>query len=115
MTTDANSSTGIRPPALTRRSKANSGAAVLTAPSKSDTVIKLLLRTRGATPPELIAVSGWQAHSVRAFLSGLRKKGRVIVREARKSGEFSYRIEIAQAAQPPETAVARSAADTANT
>jgi hypothetical protein len=54
--------------------------------SKSDTVIKLLLRSKGATPLELIAATDWQAHSVRAFLSGLRKKGRVLVREARKSG-----------------------------
>ena len=60
--------------------------------SKADTVIKLLLRTKGATAVELIAATGWQPHSVRAFLSGLRKKGRVIVREARKSGEFAYRI-----------------------
>jgi hypothetical protein len=60
--------------------------------SKSDTVIKLLLRAKGATPVELIAATDWKAHSVRAFLSGLRKKGRAITREARKSGEFAYRI-----------------------
>ena len=63
-----------------------------TTPSKSATVIKLLLRARGATPVELSAATAWQAHSVRAFLSGLRKQGRVIVRDARKSGELAYRI-----------------------
>lgn len=60
--------------------------------SKSDTVIKLLQRAKGATPVELVAATEWQPHSVRAYLSGLRKKGRVLVREARKSGEFAYRI-----------------------
>ena len=63
--------------------------------SKSDTVIKLLLRAKGATPVELIAATDWQPHSLRAFLSGVRKKGRVIVREARKNGEFAYRIVVA--------------------
>ncbi len=87
---------GAAPP---KRSPASSSAT----PSKSDTVIKLLLRARGATPLELIAATDWQAHSVRAFLSGLRKKGRTIVREARKGGEFAYRIVIAHApaASPP--------------
>nr|WP_295661351.1 DUF3489 domain-containing protein [Polymorphobacter sp.] len=60
--------------------------------TKSDTVIKLLLRAKGATPAELIAATGWQPHSLRAFLSGLRKKSRSIVRETRKSGEGTYRI-----------------------
>lgn len=64
-------------------------------PRKSDTVIKLLLRAKGATSLELIAATDWQAHSVRAFLSGLRKKGRVLVREARKSGDLAYRIKAA--------------------
>ena len=63
--------------------------------TKSDTVIKLLLRGKCATPTELIAATDWQPHSLRAFLSGLRKKGRNIVREARKGGGFAYRIVVA--------------------
>ena len=63
--------------------------------TKSDTVIKLLLRGKCATPTELIAATDWQPHSLRAFLSGLRKKGRSIVREARKGGGFAYRIVVA--------------------
>ena len=98
MTTDtettADTTTGT--PARARRAKASSAASTAAtappAPSKSDTVIKLLLRAKGATPMELIAATGWQAHSLRAFLSGLRKKGRSIVRDARKTGEFAYRI-----------------------
>ena len=68
--------------------------------SKSDTVIKLLLRTKGATPTELIAATDWQPHSLRAFLSGLRKKGWVIVRESRKGGGFAYRIVVATTGEP---------------
>ena len=63
-------------------------------PSNSAAMIKLLSRAKGATPTELMASTGWQAHSIRAFLSGLRRKGRPIFREARKSGEICYRIDI---------------------
>ena len=66
--------------------------------SKPDTVIKLLLRAKGATPIELMAATDWQPHSLRAFLSGLRKKGRVIAREERKGGGFAYRIVTERAA-----------------
>lgn len=90
---------------LIRARRANTRASVSARPatpasaatSKSDTVIKLLLRAKGASPLELIAATDWQAHSVRAFLSGLRKKGRVLAREARKSGEFAYRIVVPSA------------------
>lgn len=62
------------------------------APTKSATVLKLLSRARGATAAELGEPTGWQPHSVRAYLSGLRKKGVTLVREARKTGETAYRI-----------------------
>ena len=61
-------------------------------PSKTATVIKLLSRVRGATLGEMTAATSWQAHSVRAYLSGLRKKGHVLIRESRKSGESAYRL-----------------------
>ena len=73
-------------------SAARSAAIATAGPTKSDTVIKLLMRAKGATPTELIAATDWQAHSVRAFLSGLRKKGRTLVREPRKNGDPAYRI-----------------------
>ena len=106
MTTDtettADTATGA--PARVRRAKASSAASTTAntaqpAPSKSDTVIKLL-RARGATPMELIAATDWQAHSARAFLSRLRKKGRTIVREASKTGDFAYRIVIVPSVDP---------------
>jgi Protein of unknown function (DUF3489) len=59
---------------------------------KSALVQKLLFRTRGATLAEMEEATGWQSHSVRAFLTGIRKKGLVLVREARKDGVSAYRI-----------------------
>lgn len=60
--------------------------------SKSTAVIKLLTRARGATVAEMQVATSWQPHSVRAYLSGLRKAGRALDKEERKSGETSYRL-----------------------
>lgn len=61
---------------------------------KKDLVMSLLAREEGATLPELMASTGWQAHSVRGFISGtLRKKlGITVEHSERKEGEPSYRI-----------------------
>ena len=61
-------------------------------PTKTATVCKLLSRPRGATVPEIMTVTSWQNHSVRAFFTGLRKKGQLLVREERTSGELAYRL-----------------------
>lgn len=95
MTTDSAIPTVTTKP-RTRAAKTTAATPPTAAKStKSDTVIKLLLRAKGATSIELIAATDWQPHSLRAFLSGLRKKGRVIVREERKSGGYAYRIVVA--------------------
>lgn len=60
--------------------------------TKSATVTKLLSRNRGATLAEIMAATNWQPHSTRAFLTGLRKKGAALLKEARRDGETSYRI-----------------------
>ena len=60
--------------------------------SKSDSVTKLLRRAKGATIAEMQEATSWQPHSVRAFLSGLRKKGSAVAKEQRKSGETAYRL-----------------------
>ena len=78
--TDIGSTPAATPPAAPKPS------------SKSATVLKLLSRVRGATAAELGEPTGWQPHSVRAYLTGLRKKGLTIVREKRKTGETAYRI-----------------------
>ena len=55
------------------------------------TMLKLLRRARGASVADLTNATGWQAHSVRAALSGLRKRDIVITRE-RKDDITRYRI-----------------------
>ncbi len=71
-------------------------------PPKSVIVLKLLTRVRGATVEEMQAATGWQPHSVRAFLSGRRKAGQTFAKEERKTGETSYRL--VAAAKAPESA-----------
>ena len=71
---------------------------------KSVLVTKLLRRGKGATLPELQDATAWQPHSVRAFLSGLRKKGEVLVKEQRKSGDTAYRMAVGKPAGAPADA-----------
>ncbi len=61
-------------------------------PTKTVIVTRLLSRPRGASLGDITSVTGWQAHSIRAFLTGLRKKGVSLDREQRKDGATSYRI-----------------------
>lgn len=61
-------------------------------PSKAQAVTKLLSRKAGATLANLTEATGWQPHSARAHLTGLRKKGAVILREKRKDGTTCWRI-----------------------
>ena len=60
--------------------------------SKAATVIALLGRGKGAGIDEICKATKWQKHSSRAFLTGLRKKGLVIVREQRGDEGTVYRI-----------------------
>jgi hypothetical protein len=61
--------------------------------SKLAQVIELLQRDHGATIAELIAATGWLAHTTRAALTGLRKRGYAVVinRSDDNRGSF-YRI-----------------------
>jgi len=61
--------------------------------TKSAAVQKLLSRNKGATLAEIMNATHWQPHSARAFLTGLRKKGIVLLRETRTTGDTSWRIE----------------------
>jgi len=60
--------------------------------SKFANVIALLEREQGATLEEMVHATGWLAHTTRAALTGLRKKGHTIEREKRDNVS-SYRIE----------------------
>lgn len=46
-------------------------------------VIALLEREEGATLDELTTATSWQPHSIRAALTGLKKKGHVIEKSKR--------------------------------
>jgi len=72
------------------------GPAGLSAPrggSRLAQVIELLQRDHGATIKELIAATGWLAHTTRAALTGLRKRGYAVAIDwsNNKRGSF-YRI-----------------------
>ena len=62
--------------------------------TKSASVVALLGRSGGGTMPELIEATGWLPHTVRAALTGLRKKGHDIVRGSR-DGVTCYVIQVA--------------------
>lgn len=50
--------------------------------TKIGKVVALLKRKDGATLNQLAKATGWQKHTVRASLTGLRKKGYAIERSA---------------------------------
>ena len=60
--------------------------------SKKAAVIALLERPDGAAISELTAATGWQVHSVRAALTGLRKEGKDLVRAKDATGVTHYRL-----------------------
>lgn len=73
--------------------------------TKAATVSKLLGRGKGATIDEMSKATGWQLHSCRAFLTGLRKKSRIL-KEQRADGKLAYRMEAAAAPTEPLASVA---------
>jgi hypothetical protein len=66
------------------------------ATTKAAMVTRILSREKGATVLEMSKATGWQPHSCRAFLTGLRKKF-TVVKEQRGDGKLTYRIQTAAA------------------
>lgn len=62
--------------------------------SKSALVMRALRRKSGASMEELCKPTGWQAHSVRGFLSGIvrKKLGHVVTRQKGGRGVTRYSI-----------------------
>jgi uncharacterized protein DUF3489 len=60
--------------------------------SKKAVILALLQRPKGAPISDLIGATGWQAHSVRAALTGLRKEGKELLRVKNASGITHYRL-----------------------
>ena len=61
--------------------------------NKKAEVIALMKRARGATLPEIMEATGWQAHTVRGFVSILGSKGGIAVESIKNAaGERTYKI-----------------------
>ena len=62
--------------------------------SKAATVLDLLKRSDGTTLAELMKATGWQAHSVRGFLSGTvgKKLGLTLASAKTENGDRTYSI-----------------------
>lgn len=65
---------------MSKTAKANTGP-------KSAQIVSLLRRQNGASIPELMKVTGWQAHSVRGFISGTLKRKGLVVNSAVEEGK----------------------------
>ena len=78
----------------TRRASKTENAASARDGSKKAEVLSLLRREEGATLQDLMAATGWQAHSVRGFLSGAlgKKMGLAIESAKRDDGMRVYSI-----------------------
>jgi hypothetical protein len=76
------------------KAKASPSGAAKQAKSKHDLILSLLERKQGASLAEMQAAAGWQAHSVRGFLSGTVKKrlGLKLDSARSKDGELRYTI-----------------------
>ena len=63
--------------------------------TKSEIVLKKLRSAKGVTIDALMEATGWQAHSVRGFLSAVVKKklGLALVSETGKDGTRRYRLD----------------------
>ena len=85
--------------------KATNGAKSAKSPKKKATgthrggktaqVLELLKRSGGTTLKELMKATGWQAHSVRGFLSGSvgKKMGLAVASAKAEDGERTYSVE----------------------
>ena len=62
--------------------------------SKKAVVLELLKRSGGATLQELMTATGWQAHSVRGFISGTlgKKMGLTVASAKTEDGARTYSI-----------------------
>lgn len=80
--------------ASSRASKTRSSARSAR-PSKKGAILALLQRPKGAAINDLIEATGWQVHSVRAALTGLRKEGKELLRDKDAAGVTHYRLAVA--------------------
>ena len=89
-------------PASSTNDPAPRKSAVCRAPkrssSKRELVIAGLSASDGVTIADLCQATGWQAHSCRAFFTGMRKSGRPVERSKRPDGTTVYKLIIGEGA-----------------
>ena len=68
--------------------------------SKQALLIQLLSRPKGASLDDLVGATGWLPHTTRAALTGLRRRGFAIEREATDDGRSRYRVAAAETDKP---------------
>lgn len=61
--------------------------------SKTDTIIAALNTPKGATIPDLMELTGWQAHSLRGVIAGALKKRGLQISSTKLGAERFYKIE----------------------
>ena len=71
----------------------------------------MLGRADGASIVDLTQATGWLAHTTRAAITGLRKRGYTVTREQSDAGESVYRISGAPAGSGDRVAVQTEAVD----
>ena len=60
--------------------------------TKQATLVDMMRTTAGTSIAQMGTKTGWQPHSVRAALTGLRKRGFAITRERSDAGVTVYRL-----------------------
>ncbi|CAA2105453.1 hypothetical protein MBUL_03200 [Methylobacterium bullatum] len=60
--------------------------------TKQALIIAMLRRDEGATLADLMAATGWLAHSTRAAMTGLRKRGMILTKGHDAEGRTVYRL-----------------------
>ena len=69
-------------------------------------LVELLSRQDGASVPDVMERTGWLPHTTRAALTGLRKRGYSVLRQADGDGVSRYRIAV-EAPKPARKARGR--------
>jgi hypothetical protein len=77
-----------------RKASPRKKAASAPQPSQTAKVLDLLKRPGGVTLKELVKATGWQAHSVRGFLSGIvgKKMGTPVESSKHADSDRTYRL-----------------------
>lgn len=105
MTTKTTNSTALK--------SASSVSTALNPPrdgTKQAKLVSMLSRKSGATLAKASETLGWQNHTTSATMTGLRKRGYVIERQARDGKPSIYRIDAEKSAPLPETVDAEASA-----